>query len=103
LVDAAIAHKDAAELNKLAWSIVDPEAKLAERDLDLALRAAQNAVELTEWKDGSILDTLARVHATKGDLAKAIELQTKAVEVSSGQLRKQLEEVVAEYMRKNTQ
>ncbi|MCC6408625.1 MAG: TlpA family protein disulfide reductase, partial [Planctomycetes bacterium] len=41
LVDAAIAHKDAAELNKLAWSIVDPEAKLAERDLDLALRAAQ--------------------------------------------------------------
>ncbi|MBI5433485.1 MAG: redoxin family protein [Planctomycetes bacterium] len=103
LVDAAIEHKDSAELNKLAWAIVDPEAKLAERDLDLALCAAQKAVELTEWKDGSILDTLARVHATKGDLAKAIELQTKAVEVSSGQLRKGLEGVLAEYMGKKAQ
>ncbi|MCE9593620.1 MAG: redoxin family protein [Planctomycetes bacterium] len=103
LVDNAIAAKNAAELNAIAWQIVDPDAKLEKRDLDLALRAAEKAVALTNEKDGSILDTLARVHFTKGDVAKAIELQTKAVANSTGEMQKELEKVLAEYKGKNSQ
>lgn len=103
LVDHAITAKSSAELNEIAWKIVDPATQLEKRDLELALRAAEKAAELTQWKDGAILDTLARVHAWKGDLAKAIEIQTKAVAAASGQMKKQLEEVLAEYQGRNTQ
>lgn len=82
LVDAAIAGKDAQKLNSIAWAIVDPQTEVAERNLDLALRAAQKAVEFTHEKDGAILDTLARVWFWKEDVAKAIEIQRKAVAVS---------------------
>lgn len=78
LVDHAIAQKDPMALNEVAWAIVDPEAKLGQRDLDLALKAADKAVELSNQKDGAILDTLARVWFWKGDYQKAVELQQKA-------------------------
>ncbi len=79
LVDHAIAAKDPMALNEVAWAIVDPEAKLGKRDLDLALKAANQAVELSKQKDGAILDTLARVWFWKQDFQKALELQKKAV------------------------
>jgi thiol-disulfide isomerase/thioredoxin len=100
LVAAAIAEKDASVLNQIAWKIVDPDVKNAKRDLVLALRAAEKAVEFTESKDASILDTLARVHFWKGDAAKAIEIQTKAIGLAAGALKKQLEETLEEYKAK---
>jgi len=79
LIDHAIADKDPMALNDVAWAIVDPDTKLAKRDLDLALKAAAQAVELSQQKDGAILDTLARVWFWKQDYHKALELQKKAV------------------------
>ncbi len=81
LVDAAIAAKDEAKLNEIAWTIVDPEGKVEKRDLELAQRAAEKAVEITKSKDANVLDTLARVHFWKKDVKKAIELQTQAVAI----------------------
>ncbi|MGE3109543.1 MAG: redoxin family protein [Phycisphaerales bacterium] len=98
-VDAAIKAKDSAQLNALAWGIVDPEAKVEKRDVDLAMRAAKEAVQLTNEKDGAILDTLARCYWLKGDKAKAIETQKKAVAVATPQFKDQLEETLDEYQK----
>ncbi len=73
---------DADALNMMAWMIVDPSASVEQKDLDLALKAANRADELTEHNHSGTIDTLARVHFLKGDKAKAIELQTKAVALS---------------------
>lgn len=66
-------------LNSIAWSIVDPATKIEKRDADLAIAAATRAVELSERKDAAILDTLAWAYFTKGDKAKAIELEKAAI------------------------
>lgn len=100
-VDAAIASKSAMQLNQIAWGIVDPDAEIAKRDLVLALRAAQAAVEFSEKRDAAILDTLARVHAWKGEMAKAIEIQTLAVELAMDAMREDLQKVLDEYKSKS--
>lgn len=96
LVDGPVAN-NAGALNAIAWPIVDPAGKVEKKDLDLALRAAKRAVELTESKDAAILDTLARVHFCKGDVAKAVELQTKAVEIAPAQMKEELQGALDEY------
>ncbi|MGD9689436.1 MAG: redoxin family protein [Phycisphaerales bacterium] len=87
-------------MNMIAWTIVDPEGPVTTRDLDLAMRAAVKAADASEHKDAAILDTLARVHFLKGDVAKAIEIQTKAVGLAKDEMKAQLEEVLAEYKAK---
>jgi thiol-disulfide isomerase/thioredoxin len=79
VVRGASARQDAVRLNEIAWAIVNPDAKLRARDLELALQAASKAVAITAAKDGNFLDTLARVWFWKGDLKKALELQKQAV------------------------
>ncbi|MEO6596993.1 MAG: hypothetical protein ABIP94_19780, partial [Planctomycetota bacterium] len=79
LVARAMAKKDAEMLNSLAWTIVDPSVEIADRNLELARKAASKAVELTGEKEPNVLDTMARVHAWQGDFAKAVALQKKAV------------------------
>jgi thiol-disulfide isomerase/thioredoxin len=76
-------YKDMApQLNGIAWSIVDPENKsLEKRDLKLALKAAERANELTKGKEPNVLDTLAKVYFDSGNAAKAIEIQTQAIEL----------------------
>lgn len=79
LVAKAIAAKDVGTLNSVAWSIVDPEEDHKERNLELAMQAASKAVELTERKQPHVLDTLARVHACKGEWPQAIAVQKEAL------------------------
>ncbi len=64
-------------LNELSWGIAAE--KTFEGTLDTALRAATRAVELTKEKDGSIMDTLARVYFEQGRLDDAIQWSRKAV------------------------
>jgi tetratricopeptide (TPR) repeat protein len=66
-------------LNYLAWTILDTP-DLQNRDLDLALDLAKKAAQICKSEDCQILDTLARAYFEKGDLDKAIEVQTMAVE-----------------------
>lgn len=95
--DTAIAEKDVEKLNAIAWSIVDPEAKLKNRNLELATKMAEKAVEFSEGKSPDVLDTMARVHFTKGEVDKAIEVQTKAVGLAKGRMKASLEKTLREY------
>lgn len=83
-------------LNALSWYVAD-EDSVARRDLDFALKAATRADELTDHKDASILDTLARVYWEKGDKDRAVNLQLKAVEAADDRMRPSLEETLAAY------
>ncbi len=47
---------------------------------DDVLRAAQHACELTDYENAMYLDTLARVHFERGELADAVKWQEVAVE-----------------------
>ncbi|MFO0894232.1 MAG: redoxin domain-containing protein [Phycisphaerales bacterium] len=70
--------KDPMVLNQIAWFVVDDD-RVKERNLDFALETAVMANEAASGTNAAILDTLARVWWDKGDKAKAVEWQTKAV------------------------
>ncbi len=88
---------DAAFLNQIAWMIADsPQIKT--RDLDVAMKAAKRASDLTDDEDPAILDTLARVYYEKGDLKNAIKWQRKAVEnAGTDAMGEQLREALEKY------
>lgn len=79
IVQADWDHANA--LNAMAWGIVD-ETPSEFQNLDFALKVANRACELTDYKDSMILDTLARCYWEMGDRYKAIAWQEKAVEYS---------------------
>lgn len=104
LVDGA-AKNNADVLNGIAWTIVDPDGDVAKKDLALARRAAERAVEVTKGERGDVLDTLAKVHHELGDLKKAIEVQEEAVMKGKGkdyerELADRLEQYRAEAKKK---
>jgi len=87
-------------LNAVAWVLVDPADPFPKPDLDLALKAAERSAELSKNEDGAVLDTLARVHFLKGDVAKAVELQKLAVlklKPAQIQFKAQIEAALKEY------
>jgi thiol-disulfide isomerase/thioredoxin len=91
------ANKDNGMLqNELAWQLVTSKS-IEKPNLELADLIATRANEAAKGKDGAILDTLARVKFLKGEKEKAIELQTKAVSLSEGAMKKQLEEILDSY------
>jgi thiol-disulfide isomerase/thioredoxin len=103
----AASTDDAGLLNAIAWSIVNPQKPMKDADLGVALTAAQRAADLTKHKDASILDTLSRVHWTKGDKDNAIKVQTEAVGLAKkvegpegAEMLQELEKSLAEYTRK---
>jgi thiol-disulfide isomerase/thioredoxin len=97
LVEKAIATKDANALNALAWTIVDPEGKVENKDLELALNAATKADEFSKHENPSIMDTLARVYFVKGEVDRAIEFQTKAVALAKEQMKPDLQKTLEVY------
>ncbi len=72
---------NAQQLELFAWRIVAPNSGIPDgmRDVELALVAAQRADALTQHKNASIQDTLARSHFQQGDIPAAIALQSKAI------------------------
>lgn len=96
-LDKAIEEEDVQTLNSIAWGIVDPQADVEERNLELAMRAAKQATKLTNNENHSILDTLARVHYLKGDYDKAIRIQKKAIENAGDMNKEALMRTLKEY------
>lgn len=92
-------EKDPKLLNELSWDILTRKDVLY-RDLELALRAAEIAVKLTEEKDAAILDTYARALWDTGEKEKAVKYQRKAVRVcESDTMKPDLEKVLEKYER----
>ncbi len=87
---------DPTSYNQLAWLIANTEGdprearRNSERSLEL-LRSQSDEKEIRQSEAG-YLDTLARCHFAEGDLAGAVEIQSRAVELDphSGQMSKQL-------------
>ncbi|MFO0837418.1 MAG: redoxin family protein [Phycisphaerae bacterium] len=75
--------KDAEAFNAAAWMILDNEG-VDKRDFDLALEMAKKASTLAP-KSGMIADTLALAYFKKGDAAKAVETQRKAIELAKAE------------------
>ena len=85
------AKDNSAMQNRLAWQLLSQE-NLSGKALATAHAIAVRANDAAGGKDASILDTLARATYMKGDKAKAIELQQKAVELAEDEdLKKQLQ------------
>lgn len=63
----------------IAGAIVN-DPKVQRRDLDAAMRLATRADQLAGGRSPIILRTIARTHFLKGDYAKAVEWQQKAVD-----------------------
>ena len=72
------------QLNMLAWTIVDPQIGRKDADWDLAVLAAERAVELTKSADANILDTLGLALFRTGQVTRAIQIQEQAVKLSEG-------------------
>lgn len=67
--------------NGLAWVLATcPDEKY--RDGKRAVEFAKKACELTGWRVGSFLDTLAAAHAEYGDFDEAVKWQVRALDAS---------------------
>ncbi len=80
------AGENASALNFIAWAIVDPEnkAKPGPKLLAFALETAKKGDEVEKGKSPFLADTLARAYFASGDVAKAVETQTRALELAKG-------------------
>jgi tetratricopeptide (TPR) repeat protein len=87
---------DAMFQNELAWEIATRK-DIETRDLDLAEKIAMRAHAASKGKNAEILDTVARVLFMKGQKAKAIEYEEKAVEAAVGKRKETFEKVLTAY------
>jgi tetratricopeptide (TPR) repeat protein len=97
LVTKALDGNDAAKLGSMARMLAPPNTKPSEENLALALRASHKAVALTDEKNVSHLEGLAKIYFAKGDYEKAIEWQRKAVALTPESRKPAMEKILAEY------
>ncbi len=72
--------------NEVAWrGLTELPADSPARDLRQLLGYSQRAVELSQRKDGTILDTLARAHWELGDKPSALAVQAEAIRALEAQ------------------
>lgn len=76
-------------INDLAWSLATvPDESL--RNPKKAIALATEACELSQWKRGLVMDTLATAHAANEDFEKAVEVIDRALQQEDAKDRKDL-------------
>lgn len=97
LFKKAAANRDVNALNRIAVLIARPQENSGKPGLKLALEAAEAANQVSNGKDVSVLEALALVHFRRGQLAKAIEVQTRALELADESTKSRLKERLEEF------
>jgi len=70
------------DLIGIACFLVDKDNKVKSPNYDLALSIAGRALELSKGKDAYVLAQVSEIYEGKGDVAKAIEYQEKALKAA---------------------
>ncbi|MBN2375618.1 MAG: redoxin family protein [Sedimentisphaerales bacterium] len=99
LGDKLIEINNSQALNSVSWQILT-KVEEDQRDNELALQLAGKAVDLTESKNAAILDTYALALFRAGKIDQAIQVQTKAVELSKDNeaMHKELKATLEKYL-----
>ncbi|MEM9064251.1 MAG: redoxin family protein [Planctomycetota bacterium] len=87
---------ESAHLGTFSWYLLT-DASVTDRRLDVAIEAAERAVELTRSSDGDLLDTLALAYSKAGLLEDAVEAQRKAVEAATEAQRGLFQKTLEQY------
>jgi thiol-disulfide isomerase/thioredoxin len=82
--------------NQLAWGMLISEG-ISGAALDAAAEVAEQANQTAGGKDPGILDTLARANFMRGQKDKAVECQSKAVELADGDMKASLQKTLDSY------
>jgi alkyl hydroperoxide reductase subunit AhpC len=89
---------DPGALAMLAEKIAtDPKLDKEDRDLDVALEAAQTAMNLASQREPEAYATLAMVHYHRGELDQAIKLQKKAYFIAKPKRKPRYKRVLEAY------
>jgi len=84
-------------LNAMSWNMLTSD-KVAARNPQAAIALASVACEKTNWKDPSVIDTLARGFFEAGNQDKAIMMQNKAVELAQDEeMKAELTKTLEQY------
>ncbi len=75
----ALAPRDAESLNALAWLLAAVESPF--RNPKEAIGLSLKACEVSQWKDGRYVDTLAVAYAGAGDFENAIAFERQGLEI----------------------
>ena len=87
-------------LNEIAWTLLTDE-KIKNRNLKLASKLALAAVDASEGKDFSAVDTYARALYDTGKVDEAVKQQKKAIELCDDKEKKpELEATLKRYQQK---
>ncbi len=80
-------------INALAW-ILATHKETRFRDYEEAVRLAERACELTDYKEPNLLDTLAAAYASAGKLSEAVVIAEKALRLARSSAQNKLTEKI---------
>jgi len=96
-----LAPDDVEAINEAAWI----RATCADgrfRDVTKAIQLARSACEKTQWREPVFLDTYAAALAAGGEFTEAVKWQSRALELSGGDLRPDLQSRLRLYQQRTS-
>ncbi len=99
----AIEERGPADPELMSWFATkiatDPKIAAEDRDMEMAMKAAETAMEYARPDDPMPRSTLATVHFHKGDVEKAVALQTEAWMIATPKRKADYKRVLESYQK----